>query len=100
MLPNTFSECLPVGFGTRVQFAGRKAFHPLSFFKAYKLAVAAQNALVEHTAWQVRIPLVLEGTEMTYRDPCACGNRLQLNAALDPLLLKIPSEPHVHLRCF
>ena len=46
--------------------------------------------------------LILERPQVANRDPRARGDGFQLHATLDPLLLKIPSEPHVLsplLRC-
>src|ERR1700761_5090917 len=100
MLAHTLGERCPVRLRARTQFAAGEAVHPLPLLQANKLAVAAQDALVEDAARQVRAPLILKRPQMANRDPRTRGDGFQLDAALDPLLLKIPSEPHVHLRYF
>src|ERR1700742_3825610 len=100
MLAHTLGERCPVRLRARAQLAAGEAVHPLPLLQAHKLAVAAQDALVEHAARQVRTPLIFERPQMANRDPRTSGDGFQLHATLDPLLLKISSEPHVHLRYF
>src|SRR5580698_6264326 len=100
MLADALGERRPVGFCARIQLTGGKAVHPLPLLQANTLAVAAQDPFVEDTTRQVGRPLILERPKVANRDPRTCGDSFQLHAALNPLLLKIPSEPHVHLRYF